>query len=93
MIFPKLKFRAWYRGDINSGIPLKFTQEYDEENSRLVFQHDEQLYYNFEIPFIDDDWILEQSTGVMDKNGVEIFEGDYIYRGFNQYNTWYYKKN
>lgn len=68
-----MKFRAYYKGDLDLGTPLKFEQmEVDDE---LYFVHD-HIRYPFAIPFQDDDWIVNMYTGINDSDGVEIYEGD-----------------
>jgi len=78
MINPRFKFRAWCKGDFDtSDGPLLF--EMREIDDQLWFAHDDELKYPFEIPFLDDFWIIEQWTGNVDEHGREIFAGDIIY--------------
>ena len=74
----KKKFRAWYKGDIALSSPLVF--EVKEVDSELIWVcvSDPEITYAFYVPFIDDDWIVEQYTNVEDKHKVNICEGDVV---------------
>ena len=79
----KPKFRAWYKPDFKTKDgALKFVQI--KNNDGLWFKYSNDLKYSFDIPFMDSDWIVEQYTGLKDKNKREIYEGDIIsYTPFN----------
>jgi hypothetical protein len=79
----KPKFRAWYKPDATtSDGMLKFEQS--EIDGRLWFALTDDIKYPFEVPFLDDDWIVEQFTGFVDSEAHEIFLGDIcLYSGGN----------
>ena len=77
------KFRAWCRRDFDMPDgPLKFNQITIQDN--VYFQHlfgkgaENELLYDFQVPFLRSEWIVEQWTSLIDNQGIEIFEGDIV---------------
>ena len=84
-------FRAIYKPDIVLGNGLLedgliFYMKKENDELWFVSEGDSDLRYPFAIPFIDDDWVVEQFTGLYDVNGKKIFEGDVVAFNVQDYN-------
>jgi len=78
--------RAWYLPDAEykDQVMPKFNLVIKpDESAKFVMEDDEEFQYDMAIPFFDDNWLVEYSTGLFDRNGVEIFEGDIVKDGPN----------
>lgn len=62
----EIKFRAWNKIDKEMGIPFTLDDLYQAGLCQLKKKHEEENY------------ILMQFTGLHDKNGKEIYEGDIV---------------
>lgn len=71
------KFRAYYKPDLETPDgALKFEQVVRDD--RLWFIYDEDICYEFEIPFLDDNWVVQQYLGFNDDDGNDVYEGDIV---------------
>lgn len=67
------KFRAW------DSVEKKFVEHFFITDNGLICDIEKPTSdYNSPIPIEKSELILMQSTGLVDKNGKEIFEGDVI---------------